>query len=144
MEQFKLFLNFSEGSSTLPRFKKHKNTWPHTWKMGLAAELLWSAKTGQGGCCQRVWDWQGMKEVVSLWWIWIKNKKKKEGEEGEAGGGGVGGWKTTSEAKQLVKRATVALNVKAEVGRKEEGEGGKISCNWRVRRLSIAGIGWKV
>lgn len=38
-----------------------------------------------------------------------------------AGRGGWGGWKTTIEAKQLVKRATVAPKVKAEVERKRGG-----------------------
>lgn len=111
MEQFKLFLIFSEGFSTLPRFKQHKNTWPHTWKTGLAAELLWSAKTGQGGCCQRVQDWQGMKEVVSLWWK-ERRKKWKDGQAGEAGGGGCLGWKTTA-------------GEKSHGGTEREGRGGE-------------------
>lgn len=69
-----------------------------------------------------------------------RKKKKVKRWAGRRGRGG-GVW---AGKQPLVKRATVAPNVKAEVGRKEEGEGGKISCNWRVRRLSIAGIGWKV
>lgn len=38
-----------------------------------------------------------------------------------------GGWKTSSEAEQLVKRATVAPKVKAEVERNGRGRGEKIS-----------------